>query len=159
MDDSRPIILSLRPGFAAAIADGRKTIELRRRFPDVPRGSRVVVYVCSPLCALVGVTEVVEVRRDAPSRLWAEYSGRTAVSQRLFRSYFSGVTAGVAIRLGRYRPFSSPLSLNALRALVPGFHPPQSFRYLPPELRVRLVNGSAAAIEAADVRRGCGKDW
>ena len=55
---SRVLMLSVRPRFARALLAGTKTAEIRRRFPDVPVGTTVVLYSSSPERALLGTMRV-----------------------------------------------------------------------------------------------------
>jgi predicted transcriptional regulator len=49
------IIMSIRPEHAFDIMSGRKTVELRRRFPEhVPTGSLILIYASSPEQRLIG---------------------------------------------------------------------------------------------------------
>ena len=48
------LVLSVRPLFAEAIVDRRKTIEIRRQRPNVKPGTLGLVYSPSPMQAVVG---------------------------------------------------------------------------------------------------------
>jgi predicted transcriptional regulator len=52
-------VLSIRPTYVERILDGRKTIELRRRFPtSAACGSSVLVYSTSPVQSLVATASL-----------------------------------------------------------------------------------------------------
>jgi predicted transcriptional regulator len=46
------------------------------------------------------------------------------------RSYFDGKAKGYAIQVRDPRAWNPPLTLDTLRELIPGFHPPRSYRFL-----------------------------
>jgi hypothetical protein len=45
-------------------------------------------------------------------------------------SYFAGLDRGVGIWIANTQRYLSAVSLTDLRNSIPGFHPPQGFRYL-----------------------------
>jgi predicted transcriptional regulator len=53
--DLKPnLLVSVRPEFASKIANGEKTVELRRRFPrDMVIGARVLIYSSRPVAAII----------------------------------------------------------------------------------------------------------
>ena len=60
MDDlstlKRNVLISVRPLYAKEIVEGRKTVELRRKFPGTEAaGGTVVIYSSSPVRAVVAV--------------------------------------------------------------------------------------------------------
>jgi predicted transcriptional regulator len=53
------IIISIRPEHARNIMAGRKTVELRRRFPaSVLHGTTMLIYSSTPERALVGAVRI-----------------------------------------------------------------------------------------------------
>jgi hypothetical protein len=51
----RDVLVSIRPNFASKILDGDKTVELRRKFPEVgAMGMTALIYSSSPVSAIVG---------------------------------------------------------------------------------------------------------
>ena len=52
------VLLSIKPKYADKIFNGTKTVELRRICPKVTEGDLILVYVSSPVKALVGEFEV-----------------------------------------------------------------------------------------------------
>jgi predicted transcriptional regulator len=123
------ILLSLHPRFAKAIAEGSKTVELRRRFPTTAETGWLILYVTSPISAVVGMIRISRVTEAAPSTLWRHYGSAAVITKKDFDLYFEGCDRGFAIELGELRSFE-PLSQKEMARLVPGFTPPQSFRYI-----------------------------
>jgi predicted transcriptional regulator/DNA-binding XRE family transcriptional regulator len=136
----RDVIFSIKPKFCDKIVDGRKTIELRRRFPiSVPAGTTALIYATSPRRALVGSAEIGQVHRRTPQEIWKDFADRACIARKDFDNYFDGVDCGYAIELRHARRLSRPLGLSELRDRF-SFEPPQSFLYATPQIREALQN-------------------
>ena len=61
------IIISIRPEHVRNIMAGRKTVELRRRFPKALATGVLFIYSSSPEQALVGTAHIEQVQRMTPS--------------------------------------------------------------------------------------------
>jgi predicted transcriptional regulator/DNA-binding XRE family transcriptional regulator len=134
----RDVVFSIKPQFAESILEGRKTIELRRRFPvDVPNGTAALIYTSSPTRALTGVAEIDGVMRLAPEAIWKAFSADACIAREDFDAYFAGLEEGFAIRLAKARPLRRKVELSELRDRF-SFEPPQSFLYARPQLRDAL---------------------
>lgn len=134
----RDVVFSIKPQFAEPILDGRKTVELRRRFPiDVPNGTRALIYTSSPTRALTGFADIQGVVKQSPDALWESFADDACISRDDFDSYFSGSDFGFAIKLAKARPLRRPVELSELRDRF-RFEPPQSFLYAKPQLRQAL---------------------
>ncbi len=140
---TRDLLLSIRPGFAAAILQGRKRIELRRRKPRSSLGSLVFLYASSPVKAVVGAFLASGVTSFPVSWHWQTQGNRAAVTEEEYRRYFEGASTGYALVAGACWELVNPFPLSLLRTLYPGFWPPQSFRYL------RQNNAEEARIASA----------
>ena len=139
----RDVVLSIKPTYSEAIMAGRKTVELRRRFPvGVPGGTIAFIYSTSPVKALVGTAEIAFVQRGETSRIWRDHHERACIDQSSFDRYFDGQDEGFAIHLERPRAFARPLPLAELRESF-DFEPPQSFLYARPPLRDALLHERA----------------
>lgn len=121
------VLLSIRPEFADAILDGRKTYELRRRIFEKRDVHRVVIYSSSPVRRVVGEFAIEQVLELEPKRLWRATSGGAALSRRAFDEYFRGRDVGFALKVLRPRRFVRSHRLEAYCGLR---QPPQSFCYL-----------------------------
>lgn len=119
------VIISIRPNFAEAIFSGAKTIELRRRIPHLPIGTRLWIYATKPIGAVLGCAFVEGTISGSLEEIWAASSDQAGVSRANFDEYFSGSEKGVALRLTGVQP-GQPVSMSTLRILRPGFHPPQT---------------------------------
>jgi len=124
------LLLSIRPRFADDILAGVKRVELRRRLPRVAADDAVVIYATAPTAAVVGFFTVEGVQRVPLGPLWHRVRDVAGVTHAEYLDYFAGLADGVGIFVGNAVRFSRPLPLRELRALWPGFHPPQGFHYL-----------------------------
>ena len=123
------VLVSLKPEFASAVAEGRKTVELRRRFPRLGGGKWLVIYSTQPVGAVIGMARINEITVGSVSGVWRSHGSCAAISRQRYRSYFSTSAHAIAVVLGEFVPFS-PVALADLRRLLPGFCAPQSWRYL-----------------------------
>jgi len=140
-EDFRPqrdVILSIKPKYSSQILVGKKTIELRRRFPvNVPSGTLAYIYSTTPDKALVGFAEIDSVVKKKVSTIWRSYREEACISKSDFDSYFSGQEFGFALRFRQAKAFKHPIDLVDLRERF-GFEPPQSFLYAKPLFRETL---------------------
>ncbi|WP_299933325.1 helix-turn-helix domain-containing protein [uncultured Pelagimonas sp.] len=131
----RDVVLSIRPQYSSKIMTGEKTVELRRRFPvSAPRGTVAYIYSTSPERAMVGVAEIVAVKKLAIDEIWQRYSNVAFIERPDFDKYFDGLEHGMVLEFSNVRPFEKPMSLTDLRERF-GFEPPQSFLYAKYDLR------------------------
>ena len=155
----RVLFLSLRPAYADLILSGEKTVELRRHRPRTLPGTLILVYASSPARRVVGTCIIDHIGIDTPLEIWRLYGPSTGLDHERFADYFNGIEQGVAIRVKKPQRLAAPVSLEALRAQIPAFMPPQSFRYLSwlaagQLLGERLEQSNAAsAIEAHSMLR------
>jgi predicted transcriptional regulator len=124
------IIISIRPEHANNIMAGRKTVELRRRFPaNSLAGGLMFIYASSPDQALIGAARIERVRRMTPAGLWRSFKKQACMSRELFNTYFAGATEGFGVMLGEVVRFPEAIPVSELKERF-RFSPPQSYRYL-----------------------------
>ena len=134
----RDVVLSIRPQYTDKIMEGKKTIELRRRFPvSAPRGTIAFIYSTSPVRAMVGRAEIDDVVKLPVDQIWRQFGKSAFIKRSEFNAYFYGVDEGFALQFKNPLPFPRALSLSELRDRF-GFEPPQSFLYATPILRKAL---------------------
>lgn len=124
--DSRVALMAIHPKFAAAIMDGTKKVEFRKRSlaDDV---TKVVVYATSPVQRVVGEFGIERTVVDAPGQLWESFGPVGSIARADFDEYFSDRDAGVALVIGWVRKYVSPKTLAELES-QPAV--PQSFSYV-----------------------------
>ncbi len=134
----RDVVLSIRPHYSEKIIEGRKTVELRRRFPAAaPAGTVAYIYSTSPVRAMVGVAEVRDVLKLPIAEIWRRFEHQAFIRKPDFDRYFAGAKHGFVLRFEGIKAFSEPVPLAELRKKF-GFKPPQSFLYAKHNLRKAL---------------------
>lgn len=134
----RDVVLSIKPQYSSLIMEGRKTVELRRRFPiKVPKGTLAFIYSTTPDQAIVGTARIKGVVKEEVSKIWADFAESACVEKDDFDAYFAGVEEGFALRFENVRSFQRAVGLQELRDRF-SFEPPQSFLYAKPVLREAL---------------------
>jgi predicted transcriptional regulator len=118
---NRNVLMSIRPVYAEAIFAGTKTIELRRRRPSFPIGTRVVVYSTAPEQRLHGSFEVAGILEAQPEELWRTVHKRAGVDRSAFDIYFNGCDLAYGIEIAGPR---------RITPTVLPIRPPQSYQYL-----------------------------
>lgn len=131
------VLMSIRPVHSEAIFAGTKTVELRRRRPSFPAGTRVLVYSSSPERRVDGAFEVGRVIEDDPGALWAAIGDRSGVDRAAFEEYFAGCQTAFAIEVEK------PRRIRPTRLSI---RPPQSYQFLRPQhAALRRLLGIAGA--------------
>lgn len=147
---TRSLLLSVRPRFAQALLAGTKTVEIRRRFPDVPAGMMVVVYSSSPEKAVIGTMQAKALVRSTAIAIWRDYSEAIALEESELTDYLDGASECSVLELSHPQLWPSPVSLNELRRVL-HLEPAQSFRYLNHRQLAKLTalgtTGEAEVIE------------
>ena len=136
--DAGHVIISIHPRYADAILDGTKTIELRRRVPELANGTQLWIYATRPTAAVVGLTTITEVNRAHPRTIWQKHRNGAGVDHASFKEYFLGAREAVAILLGTTKRVG-PISIEELRKVRDRFHPPQ--------VLLRLTGGEAKILQ------------
>ncbi|WP_434050757.1 MAG: ASCH domain-containing protein [Roseibium sp.] len=124
MKNNDQAMISIKSQHAMNIVDGSKTVELRRRFLPMPRGSRLWIYATLPVGAIVATATIVSIEHDQTFKLWDRYRFDVAVSKELFSKYFEGCSTGYAIRMTNIEAIS-PVSLDRIREIRGRSHIPQ----------------------------------
>ena len=123
------IIISIRPEHVRNIMAGRKTVELRRRFPEALATGVLLIYSSSPEQALVGTARIEQVQRMTPEGVWRKFKDKVCITRDLFDAYFAGTNEGFGLLLSHPLYFDAPIPISELKERF-SFSPPQSYRYL-----------------------------
>ncbi len=127
---SSNILLSIRPKYANKIFEHIKTVELRRVRPKrLEPGDWVLIYVSSPVQALVGAFKVDKIVKKPLKDLWQKVRKKAGVTRQEFDAYYDGVSVGVGIffKVQDVQQLDEPITLDILKQQR--FQPPQGFRY------------------------------
>lgn len=135
--------MSIHPAYAAAILDGSKLVEFRKR-PIADDVTHVVVYATAPVSAVVGAFTVADQYTVHPKALWRRFRAVAGIGQKDFMTYYEGRDFGTAIAIGNVMPAASPLALAADLGIS---RPPQSFQYLNEEIAGRTLLALADSEE------------
>lgn len=133
MPDEQTLLMSLRPEFAESILQGRKTVELRRKFSKKYEGSTIVFYVTYPVQQFMFTAKVAKVDHGPKKHLWNMYQQECGISQVSFDKYFTGTSNGYAIHLSDIKLVPNQLLLKHAKEVCPQLRPPQSFQKLEPK--------------------------
>jgi predicted transcriptional regulator len=124
------LLLSIHPEHAENIFSGIKKAELRKVRPRLSKGDHVYVYVSSPRKELIGAFEVSHIISDNPNSLWHQVKEYAALTKERFNEYYHNASMGYAIVIEKIWLLNNSISLEQLRRKLPGFCPPQGYRYL-----------------------------
>jgi predicted transcriptional regulator len=138
----RALFISVKPHYANAILDGRKTVELRRTRPNLPNGSLVILYSSTPTRAVVGWAELTGVRSGTPIEIWDGYGAAAAIEELDYDAYFDGTDQAFALELNCVVAAVQPIPLSVIRSI--GIEPPQSWRYVPTNVTVQIQESALA---------------
>ena len=139
----RDVVLSIKPLYSEKILAGKKTVELRRRFPiAVPRGTLAYIYSTSPVKAMVGTALIRNVLKLPVEKIWTEFKDTAFIERPHFDEYFDGLDHGFALLFDGLKTFPRHLPLSELREKF-GFEPPQSFLYAKRDLRQAIQDEQA----------------
>lgn len=134
----RVALISIRPRYAHAILDGRKTVEFRKRrlAEDV---THVVIYSTRPDRAVIGFFRVGGQETLPPNALWDEFQDEGEITQDDFFDYYRGYSHGTVIKVERVTRLPQELSLSRDLGIKA---PPQSFRYLSQDTFEKVLVGA-----------------
>ena len=133
MNETSPLLLSLKPHYADLVFEGLKQAELRRRITPFMKNRDVYIYVSSPVQHLRGGFRVGHVWRGSPDEIWNEVSDLASINKRDFDAYYAGRTIAYALKITDVWEYEYPADLTTLRNRFPQFIVPQSWRYIRPE--------------------------
>jgi predicted transcriptional regulator len=127
---NKMLLLSVKPEHAGKIFAGTKTIEFRRIRPKLNEGDLVVVYVSSPIKAIIGAFEVGKIHTGSPAGLWKKVKDRSGLTWSEFNAYFDNADIAYGLEIRKTWRYKAPIKLQSIRKLWDNFYAPQSFRYI-----------------------------
>jgi len=126
-------LLSIQTKYAKRIFDGTKTWEFRKSPPRLAEGEalEIVVYSSKEEKAIIGSFKAGRILRCPLAELMAATGyADDAEAVAWFASYYKGSALCSAIEIREPVRFRNPLPLQAVRARIPNFRPPQNFVYM-----------------------------
>jgi predicted transcriptional regulator len=120
------LLLAIKPRFARAVLDNRKTVEFRRSAPRRSLSPRAVIYASGPVSAVVGFVTISGMREGTVGELLALAADDPMFPE--YRAYLTGAKRPCAFELRDCFPLPYPIGLELLG--LPK-QPPQSWSYLP----------------------------
>jgi len=128
------VLLSIKPKYVEEIINGNKRYEFRKSIFRCREDVELVyVYSTSPVKKIVGVFTIETIIEDHPRKLWENFREFSGIGEEEFFSYFGGHKKGFAIGIGNVEVFEDPIDP---KNSIPGFVPPQSFRYVEKHWRI-----------------------
>jgi predicted transcriptional regulator len=124
------ILISLKPKHAAHIFEGEKTVELRKRRLNIKPGTRIWIYATSPIAAIKGYANLVQIQTGTPSLIWKRLGSKTGISKDEFDIYFAACDVAHALVLADVMEMKQALPLKQIRERINNFQPPQFFCHL-----------------------------
>lgn len=124
------ILMTIKPQYVEKIIIGAKQIEVRRSNLNLEKGDVIFIYSSKPESSVVGCIKVKLVERLTKGELWDRYNSKLGISLEEYAIYLKAKPVATAIHLADFKGLKSPLSLQALHRLLPGFRIPQSYLYL-----------------------------
>jgi len=122
------VLLSIQPEYAEKIMEGKKRIELRKKFSRKWEGERVCFYASRPVAALVGEARIRKINVDKPAHIWETYYSDIGSSKDKFDAYVGTATEIYALELTDVVPYRNWIPISQLTHLLDNdLVPPQSY--------------------------------
>ncbi|CAN5337633.1 ASCH domain protein [soil metagenome] len=140
----KTVFLSVKPKYARAILSGDKTVEVRRRFPELDQGTTIVIYASSPERQVLGSVTLSGIERPSSVDVWDGYADVIGIDRASLDEYLDDATFAALLKVTSPVRWMRPIPLHELRSAT-DVEPPQSFRYLSPEQLATLSTLGAMA--------------
>jgi predicted transcriptional regulator len=126
------LIISVKPEYARKILKGEKTIELRKCAPKrVGKDGYILIYVTAPVKELWGIYKIENIIKENPNTLWEKFGKQTGITKQEYNDYFKENKNAFGIQIQEVKNlFKHSIKLESLKNLIPGFMPPQTYRYI-----------------------------
>lgn len=127
-------VLSIKPRYVEQILAGTKKVEFRKA-AFKRQVSNVYIYSSAPQMRIVGYFTIKEIVSDKPTALWDKFNQVGGIDKLSFFSYYQSSVEGYTLCIDKVVTFANPIDPVAA---IPGFVPPQSFRYLENALEIEV---------------------
>ena len=140
------VIISLKPAYGALVLSGAKTVELRNRIVRIAPGTRMWIYVTSPVSKIVALADLGCVIHDSPLAIWRRFRERMCIDRVQFDDYVGARVRVSALVLTGVRELDDPVPIDGIRREVQSFQPPQFYSRVAPESGLfRALNFASGA--------------
>jgi len=123
------LFISIKPQYVARILDGSKTVELRKNMPSIKVGCMILLYSTSPVKKVVAICELEGVIDSTPNEIWSNLSDKLGINEKDYFDYYQNSKRAVALNLKNVTKFDESINLSQIRTKIPGFSPPQTYKY------------------------------
>ncbi len=122
------LVMSIKPKWVERIQEGKKIVEIRRKFSKKWEGCRVTIYSSSPKKQLQGYATISDILKDEPVTVWEQFGSQLGCSKNEFQDYTESCSHIYAIVLSDFQSYTTPLLLDQLSYLLndKNLKPPQS---------------------------------
>lgn len=125
--DSR-ILMSIKSEYAKKVLEGKKKVEIRKRFSKKWAGHKVSIYATRPESSLVGEAWISKIVIGDPESIWEKFHVQIGCTRDEFNNYAGTLDKVYAIVLENPVQYGKSFSLNDVSNLTKKrLRPPQSY--------------------------------
>ena len=122
------LLMSIKPKYAGMILEGRKSVEIRKRFARKWTGRTMGIYSSRPVAALVGEARIKDVVVGKPNWIWDRFKAATGCTREEFKEYIGLTEEAYAILLEDVLAYAPEAPLAWVSGLLEKkLIPPQSY--------------------------------
>lgn len=107
----KKILLPIKPQYAHAILEGKKTVEYRKCTPKNSNKGAVVIYSSSPECQVIGEFYYDGILSMSPKEMWNATSERGCIAKADFDKYFEDREIAYAFNIVGVTRYDEPRTL------------------------------------------------
>jgi len=153
----KTLLLSIKPDFGRLFLEGKKNIDIRKRFNAKWIGYRAIFYETKPSQKLIGEAVIAGVHCGAPMSIWEEFKWQVGCSKEDYLEYVGSADPVYAIEMEDFTPYYVDVSIAYMNALAgTTLRPPQSYfevnlqsKWLNPVSLLSLIQKPRPAEHAA----------
>lgn len=112
------IVLSTKPEFAESILQGKKKVEIRRKFSPKWVGSKAWIYASSPLKHFVGEAIIAEIHHAEPRKIWDVWKSEIGCTWEEYSSYCRGANKVFALLFSDVSRYSASIPKTQMESLL-----------------------------------------
>lgn len=112
------LVISVQPIYANSIFEGRKRVEIRRRFSSKWKNSKALVYSSAPENSFIGSFKISNVEYLHPSEIWENHNDSIGCNKDEYDKYTSGLDKVYAIFIDDCKKFKAPMLKSSLNAII-----------------------------------------